>query len=469
MLLTITTTHQPASDLGYLLHKHPDKHQVFDLSFGRAHVFYPEVGGEKCTAALMLDIDPHELVQSFRGRGGPRMIEHYINDRPYVVSSFMSVALAKVFGTAMSGRSKGRQELSDCEIPLEFNMTALPARGGAGLLRDLFEPLGYEVIAQAYPLDPAYPEWGDSHYFDVALKTKARLRDALSHLYVLIPVLDKDKHYWVGVDEVEKLLKRGEGWLKAHPKRELITARYLKFQSSLTKMAEAALIPDEEVVDTEESGESGEEQFEKPLNLNELRYGKVLDVLKAHNAKRVVDLGCGEGRLLKRLLNERTFDEIVGVDVSSRALDYAGQRLRLDQLPDKQRERIKLLHGSLIYRDSRIRGYDAAVCVEVVEHLEPDRLDAFEKVLFGYTRPGLVIITTPNREYNARFGNMEPGKFRHPDHRFEWTRREFREWATGVAERNDYCKVEFSSIGEEDEVLGAPTQMAAFEFKKPAF
>jgi 3' terminal RNA ribose 2'-O-methyltransferase Hen1 len=460
MLLTITTTHRPASDLGYLLHKHPDGHKSFELSFGKAHVFYPEVSEDRCTAALLLDIDPLELVRSFRGKGGPRMIEHYINDRPFVASSFMSVALAKAFGTAMSGRSKGRQELCETKIPLEFNLTAVPARGGSKLLQNLFEPLGYQVEAQAYPLDSNQPAWGDSNYFDVRLSVTARLQDALNHLYVLIPVLDRDKHYWVGEDEVEKLLKRGEGWLKEHPLRELITNRYLKHQARLARMATAALIPEAEAVEQDEP-DTSEDQLEKPLNLNEDRYRRVIEVLKEHGVKRVVDLGCGEGRFLRRLLGEKEFTEIVGMDVSSQALDHAEERLRLDQMPDKQRERIKLLHGSLIYKDPRIKDYDAAACIEVIEHMEPDRLDAFETVLFAYTRPRLVIITTPNREYNARFENLEPGKFRHPDHRFEWARKEFEDWAEGVASRNGYT-VKFSAIGQLDPELGAPTQMGIF-------
>lgn len=465
MLLTITTTHQPASDLGYLLHKHPDKPQSFSLSFGKAHVFYPEVSEKRCTAALMLDIDALDLVNSFRGKGGPRMIEHYINDRPYVVSSFMSVALAKVFGTAMSGRSKGRQELCDVKIPLELSLTALPVRGSISLLKNLFEPLGYEVIASVYPFDADRPEWGDSNYYSVSLKIRARLQDALSHLYVLIPVLDKEKHYWVGDDEVEKLLKRGEGWLKDHPQRELITNRYLKFQSRLTKLATDALIQDEGDIVASNAGEGAEDQLEEPLNLNETRYRQVIDTLKGYNVRRIVDLGCGEGRLLKRLLNEKAFDEIVGVDVSSRALNYAEQRLQLDRLPDKQRGRIKLLHGSLIYKDPRIQGYEAAVCVEVIEHMELDRLDSFERILFGYTRPALVIITTPNREYNVRFQNMQAGELRHPDHRFEWTRREFWEWATRVSDSNGY-EVECFPIGEEDKEFGPPTQMGVFVRKR---
>lgn len=462
MLLTITSTHHPASDLGYLLHKHPDKHQEFPLSFGKAHVFYPENRDDRCTAALLLDIDPLGLVKSFRGRNGPRMLEHYINDRPYVASSFMSVAIAQVFGSALNGRSKGRQELCDTPIPLEVRITSVPVRGGEAILDNLFSPLGYELTITQHDLDETHPEWGLSHYFDITLKCHGRLQDVLSHLYVLIPVLDREKHYYVSEDEVQKLLKHGEGWLKEHPSSDLIINRYLKFQRSLTRIADTALSPVEDGNSTIETDSDVEEQLEKPINLNQNRYKTVINLLKEKGSKRVLDLGCGEGKFLRELLKVKQFSEIVGIDVSSQALNYAEQRLKLSNLPDHMRNRIKLLHGSLIYKDSRIVDYDAACCLEVIEHMELDRLDAFERVLFGHVQPRLAIITTPNQEYNANFPNLENGKYRHPDHRFEWTRQEFLNWVEAICDKYDYA-FEIFGIGELDETLGTPTQGALFQ------
>jgi 3' terminal RNA ribose 2'-O-methyltransferase Hen1 len=436
------------------------------LSFGNAHVFYPEASEEKCTVSLLLDIDPIGLV---RGRGrDSRTLEQYVNDRPYVASSFFSVALGRVFNSAMAGKSESHQELAEKAISLEAVFSVLPARrGGEDLIKRLFEPLGYEVCATPLPLDENFPEWGMSAYYKVVLRAEKRLQDFLTHLYVLIPVLDNEKHYWVGDAEVEKLLRRGQHWLAAHPERETIARRYLKYRTSLAREVIARLIPEENFAeDTEENGatgnETGEDRLEKPLSLNVQRYRDVLAVLKNIEAQRVIDIGCGEGKLLRYLLEEKSFSEIVGLDVSYRALEIAAERLRLERLPDKLREKIKLLHGSLTYRDRRLEGFDAATVIEVIEHLDEARLSAFERVLFEFARPGLIVLTTPNAEYNVKFETLPPGEFRHSDHRFEWTREQFQNWAGRISEKFSYSVV-FYPVGTEDAELGAPTQMAVFK------
>jgi 3' terminal RNA ribose 2'-O-methyltransferase Hen1 len=465
MLLTLTTTHRPATDLGYLLHKSPFRVHSFEQVFGKAHVFYPETSLDRCTAALLLEVDPIGLVRNRRGPSGEgNMLEEYVNDRPYAASSFLSVAIARTFGTAMSGKSKERQELADTALPFEARIAVLPCRGGEPLLRRLFEPLGYEVEATQHPLDPRFPEWGESRYFAITLKSKVRLSDLLAHLYVLIPVLDDDKHYWVGDAEVEKLLRHGEGWLREHPERELITDRYLKHQKRLAREALNRLIGEEEPAADElaESHSREEAVIEKSISLAEQRVGAVIAALRSSEAKRVLDLGCGEGRLLRALLQEKAFTEIVGLDVSHGALEIASRRLRLEDLPRMQKDRIQLIHGSLTYRDKRLAGYDAATVVEVIEHQDPPRLAAFERVLFEFAKPRTVIVTTPNVEYNVKFETLPAGKMRHKDHRFEWTRGEFGSWATGIAERFGYS-VRFLPIGPEDPAVGSPTQMGIFE------
>jgi 3' terminal RNA ribose 2'-O-methyltransferase Hen1 len=465
MLLSITTTHRPATDLGYLLHKSPFRIHSFEQVFGKTHVFYPETTPERCTAALLLEIDPIGLVRNRRGPSGEaHMLEEYVNDRPYAASSFLSVAIARTFGTAMTGKSKERQELADTALPLEARIAVLPCRGGESLLRKLFEPLGYEVSATRHALDSQFPNWGESAYFTVTLKSTTRLSDLLTHLYVLVPVLDDDKHYWVGDAEVEKLLRHGEGWLREHPERELITNRYLKHQRRLAREALSRLIGDEEPEADElaESHAHEEEAIEKPISLAEQRIGSVIAALRSSGAKRILDLGCGEGWLLRELLRDKTFQEIVGMDVSHRALEIASQKLRLEDLPRIQKERIRLTHGSLTYRDKRLSGYDAATVVEVIEHQDPPRLAAFERVLFEFARPQTVIVTTPNVEYNVKFETLPAGKMRHKDHRFEWTRAEFQSWAGGIADRFGYS-VRFLPIGPEDPILGSPTQMGIFE------
>jgi 3' terminal RNA ribose 2'-O-methyltransferase Hen1 len=464
MLLTITYTGNPATDLGYLLHKSPSRVHSFEQVFGKAHVFYPEISTERCTAALLLEIDAIGLVRNRRGPSGEaHRLEQYVNDRPYAASSFLSVAIARTFGTAITGRSKERQELADTPLPLQARIAVLPCRGGESLLRRLFEPLAYDITAFRHPLDTKFSEWGESPYFTVSLKATVRLSDLLTHLYVLIPVLDDDKHYWVGDAEVEKLLRHGEGWLRDHPERELITNRYLKHQKRLAREALTRLIGEEEP-EAEEKAEihtREEEAIEKPISLAEQRMGAVMAALRSAGAKRVLDLGCGEGRLLRELLKDKTFAEIVGLDVSHRVLETAAQRLHLDNLPTMQKERIRLLHGSLTYRDARLAGYDAATVVEVIEHQDAPRLAAFERVLFEFAHPQTVVVTTPNVEYNVKFETLPAGKMRHKDHRFEWTRPEFQAWATSMATRFGYS-VRFLPVGSEDQAVGSPTQMGIF-------
>jgi 3' terminal RNA ribose 2'-O-methyltransferase Hen1 len=300
----------------------------------------------------------------------------------------------------------------------------------------------------------------------VRLRATKRLSELLTHLYVLVPVLDDDKHYWVGDDEVEKLLRHGAGWLEKHPERDAIARRYLAHQKSLARAALERLVVEE---DPEEAAEQPvrverEAELEKPLSLDERRRETVVAALEQSGASRILDLGCGEGKLLKALLAKRQFTEIVGMDVSLRSLDIAEEKLGLGiggRLPDKQRARIRLLHGSLLYRDERLAGFDAAAVVEVVEHLDEPRLAAFERVLFEFARPATIVLTTPNAEYNVKFEDLPAGKFRHKDHRFEWTRAQFQAWANGVAARFGYA-VRFAPVGPEDGQLGAPTQMAVF-------
>ena len=462
MLLTISADIS-ASDLGYLLHKNPSRLHSFDLPFGKAHVFYPESGALRSEAALLLDVDAIGLVRG-KSHAAEAGLHQYVNDRPYATSSFLSVALSRVFGTAMNGRSKERQNLADQPLQFDALVTALPCRGGPELLDKLFAPLGYQLEAKHYHLDDQFPEWGTGPYHTVRLRNRIRLADLLTHLYVLVPVLDAEKHYWVGEDEVEKLLRKGEGWLPGHPLRETIVQRYLRFDRKLTRSALARLAdddtPDPEASDTGHRRE--EESIEAPLKLWEQRVAAVLSTLRESGAKAVVDLGCGEGKLLRALLEDRSFERIVGMDVSWRTLELAGKRLHLEQLPPAQKSRIQLMHGSLLYKDKRLNGFDAAVVAEVVEHLDAPRLAAFERVIFEQAQPQTVLVTTPNAEYNPLFPSLPSGRFRHKDHRFEWTRSEFQRWASQNAHRFGY-KVRFLPIGPVDSIAGPPSQMGVFE------
>ncbi|MCL2091302.1 MAG: 3' terminal RNA ribose 2'-O-methyltransferase Hen1 [Micrococcales bacterium] len=584
MLLTVTTTHRPATDLGYLLFKHPDRVQEFRRSFGTVTVFYPEATDERCTVAVLLEIDPIRLARSV-GRGAPDFsLAQYVNDRSYAASSLLGVAVADVFSTARSGRGDDHQALADTPIPLEIAIPVLPCRGGPQIARRVFEPLGWQVEADPIALDDRFDEWGDSRYVRLRLTGTVRLADALNQLHVLLPVMDESKHYWQGNDEVDKLLRSGEGWLVTHPDAELITRRYLGRRSGLTRHAleRLAELSDEvaetfEPTDDEEAtppavGSTGgqdprfdvvleaagkpmiklvreiveltdlplrvvKEQvnctpsrivgnvsqvtaervkealercgasvalLERPVSdearlgsdpsspdggelvqpvsirtdspdlpLNVQRHRAVLAALLELGARSVVDLGCGSGQFLAMLMAERRwvalptggqtkapwFTRVVGTDVSTRSLQVAARRLRLDRLGERQAERIELLQGALTYTDTRLAGFDAAVLMEVIEHVDPERLPALERVVFGAAHPGAVLVTTPNSEYNPNYEGLTG--MRHPDHRFEWTREEFRAWAERVAAEYGYT-VELRGIGDLDPDRGTPTQMAVF-------
>lgn len=553
MLLTISTTSRPATDLGFLLYKHPDRVQEFGQSFGTARVFYPEASEDRCTAALLLEIDPIALVRSSkrtRGSGADDSLGHYVNDRPYAASSLLAVAIGDLFRTARAGRCNARPELAASPIPLEIRLPALPCRGGGDIARRLFEPLGWQVEAVAVPLDEDFPAWGDSRYVRLTLRGEIRLADAINQLYVLLPVLDDAKHYWVADDEVDKLIRAGSGWLSVHPEKALITRRYLGRRWALARTAfarlaelgddvEEALEPPveedltastgedsqandlvcdhgedppaaasgageadgteaadgigvggaetDQIGETDPIGESDQtretdgtgepseaggieapDHMERRRPLNVMRKEAVVAALEEIGARRVIDLGCGSGQLLSALLAKPVFAKVTGVDVSARALTLAARKLKLDRMPDAKRARLDLFQGALTYTDARFAGYDAAVLMEVVEHVDPPRLPALERVVFGTAKPPHVIVTTPNSEYNVRYEFLEgsgspnavPAR-RHPDHRFEWTRAEFTEWTAGVCGRYGY-RVTLSPVGEDDPELGPPTQMAVF-------
>jgi len=458
MLFTITYTGQNTEELGYLLYKNPYRPQKFELSHGNAYVFYPEVSNERTTAALLLDIDPIELARGKPDANRSGLFD-YVNDRPYVSSSFLSSAISNVFGTAMSGRADEHQTLSDTPLDLSATVAMLPCRGDMAMLNRVFEPLGYEVSHEAFVNDERFPAWTKIKYVNLTIRGKVRLRDLLRHIYVLVPVFDRQKHYWVGKDEVDKLLQHGEDWLPNHPEKGYITSRYLRNLRPLVNMAFARLVAAD--ADSASGDEAPEDTPERKINLNERRLGSVIAALKSCGAKSVIDIGCGEGHLLSLLVRESQFVRIAGMDVSHWALERAREKLKTDRINEGARDRLTLFHGSLMYKDSRCKGYDAACVIEVIEHLDLPRLAAFERVLFEYAKAPVVVLTTPNREYNVKYENLNETGLRHKDHRFEWTRPQFREWAEKTADKHGYT-VRFSEIGDLDEALGAPTQMGVF-------
>jgi len=527
----------PATDLGYLLHKHPDRVQSFSLSTGTATVFFPEATSQRCTCALILEIDQQKLAKQARQGIGDFALAQYVNDRSYAAGSMLGAALGRVFSTARSGRCEARQALADVAVPLEISVPVLPVRGGVADVQRVFEPLGWQVLAEPIALDARFPQWGDSPYVHLTLRGNVRLADALNQLRVLLPVLDESKHYWQSDDEVEKLLSAGEGWLENHPDREFIARKYLArsrdlVNDALVRLAESDLGSTGYFVRSDDSPtppprpssspttphgsedgslyptDSQEESAGTPntsahktpdsatnenrassatdsdiatsapksnipcsagefsvmdatVPLKVYRHNAVLEVLHDLGAKSVIDLGCGPGDFLVQLAKDHTFTKITGVDVSARALQTAARRLHFDELSERQAERLTLFQGALTYSDNRFAGYDAAVLVEVIEHIDPPRLPALERVVFAEAKPKAVIVTTPNQEYNAQYPGLMDGGHRHHDHRFEWTRAEFEQWADQVATEHGHT-VRFTEVGLGDPTVGSPSQMGVF-------
>ncbi|WP_456695427.1 3' terminal RNA ribose 2'-O-methyltransferase Hen1 [Aeromicrobium sp. P5_D10] len=456
MLLTISAEQSDvlldASDLGFLLHKHPDRLQSFDVHGGQAHVFYPESTSQRCTAALLLEVDPIALVKGKGAKQQAFSLGQYVNDRPYAASSLLSVAMGKIFRTALGGRCDSRQDIADAPIPLTIDIPAVP--GGTELVTRMFEPMGWHVAAESLPLDPDVPQWGDSTYVRLTLTGKIRLADALNHMYVLLPVLDGAKHYWVSDDEVDKLMRAGEGWLSTHPERELISRRYLAHQRS---MATEALTRLSEL----DGVELPAVDEDRPRPLVALRHDAVIEALISLRPTSVVDLGCGPGALIGKLLDLQGIDRVIGTEVSDIALRTAERRLHVETMTERQAERLSLWLSSLQYQDPRLVGLDAAVLMEVIEHIDLERLPAVTANVFGHMQPRAVVVTTPNAEYNVHYQALAAGAMRHPDHRFEWTREQFAAWAAATAATYGYT-VEHRPVGGDDPVVGPPTQLALF-------
>ena len=486
--MTITWEGKNTQDLGYLLYKNPARAQQFSLSYGKAYVFYPEATDERTTVALLLDIDPIDLARGKVGSKDGGLFD-YVNDRPYASTSFMSTAISRVFGTAMSGRCEGHQELADTPLKLRACLYALRDNGLEELAKELFEPLGYEVQTKRSELDEKFPEWGMAPYIDLIITGNVKVSELLNHIYVLIPVFDRQKHYYISEDEIQKLLRHGEGWLSEHPAKGKITMRYFNARRSYARKALDRLMEEDEtenelVYETEneieneleneteneiEIGKKNETGIEKGetvtgtihKSLNTTRLETVRDAVLASGATSVIDLGCGECKLTSLLLNESQIKKVTACDVSIRELEKAASKLHLDRMQPYRKNKLTLMQASLTYRDKRFEGYDCACVVEVIEHIEPMRIKAFERSVFEFAAPKTVIVTTPNREYNVNYERMQENDLRHNDHRFEWTRKEFETWTEHICQTFGYtCKIQ--GIGDADEKAGTPTQMGVF-------
>ena len=460
MLLTITYEGQNTQELGYLLHKNPERAQQFELNYGKAYVFYPEVSDERTTAALLLEINPIDLARGKLGSTEGGLFD-YVNDRPYAATSFMSTAISRVFGTALSGKCEKRQALADTPLKLIARICSLKDGGDEALAVQLFEPLGYCVKTERVLLDEKFPEWGDSPYINLTISGTVKLSTLLNQLYVLIPVFDRQKHYFISEAEIQKLIDHGEGWLADHPYKEKIAQRYFSVKRSYARKALDQLLAEDAEEEEEQSESEPTEEKVARSSLNTLRMNAVKAAVLESGATSVIDLGCGECRLTAMLLMEPQIKKVTACDVSVSVLEKAAQRLNLNRMETYKRNKLTLMQASLTYRDKRFEGYDCACVVEVIEHIEPARIPAFERAVFEFSAPQTVIVTTPNKEYNANYERMRENELRHGDHRFEWTRAEFEEWTKHICERFGYdCTI--SGVGDCDEQYGTPTQMGVF-------
>lgn len=457
MILEITTSHQPATDLGYLLHKHPDRLQTVDISGGVAHVFYPVADAQNCTACLVLDINPVELVRNKQANAA-FLQEHYVNDRPYTSNSFLSTAIVKAFGSAINGTCHSHPHLVDTPLPLVAKIASLRIDADLDYIHKLFEPLGYAVSYDILPLDTQFADWGNSRYINLTISNTTTLKDLLSQIHVFILALDEARHYWVSQTDLESLLRRGGTWLNTHPQKEWITRRYLKNLRSFTNEALQRILGKREL---EERAEISDQRQQ---TLHQRRLQLAFELIKASGAQRVLDVGCGEGKLMKLLLRDGQFKYIAGTDVSFRELEKAKDNLYLQDASPALRERVSLFQSSTTYKDSRFLGFDALALIEVIEHLDLERLSAMRKVIFGIASPTTVVVSTPNAEYNVVFERLAADAFRHDDHRFEWSRAEFADWCASVGNEFGY-NVIIRPVGDELPDVGAPSQIAVFTKK----
>lgn len=465
MLLTISTTHRPATDIGYLLGKHPDRCQTFQFPWANAHVFYPEASEERCTIALAVDLLTHKLTPQNRGTAHSRQ-EHYVNDRPYAATSHLALIMNQLFSQAAAAHNKEKPELSLTPIPLTAWLPTVPRGNRTNLVEDLFEPLGYAVTATPLPIDPERPQSGTTRHVELTLENTITLSELLKHLYVLLPTLDGGKHHFVDQSEIDKLMRFGDGWLPTHPLKELITASAVNQRVSMANRALALMAAQNSAETEPENSQQGQEArhekqetaIEKGIGLGRMRQHAVLEEVKKANPSSVLDLGCGEGRLTLDLVKLPRLAKVTAMDVSTRAMAHLSRRA--DRLNPAQKDKLTLLHGSLAYRDPRLNGHDLAVAMEVIEHIDEEKLPSFEDAVLAGAKPKTLVVTTPNVEYNKVF-QMPEGSSRHRDHRFEWDRDTFAQWARKTAQKHGYA-VSITGIGPTDPQAGEPTQMAVF-------
>lgn len=442
MQLSLNVKGNGAEAVSYLLAKNPNNLYERDEKGFKVRSVYSVFTKEEVKYLIYVKPDPIDLVRS-----SPQVydISHYINDREFAVSSLFVSAIRKALGTALNGKPQEEyvqwvEHRFDMEVAFGPIATDLPD----GELAELFKPIGYNVeIKRA-----ASTLRSKSSALFITLTGKQTIQNLLKHLFILIPVIDNYKHYFIDEREIEKVDRYGEGWLDAHPLKQFIVKRALRFQN---------LIRQSKFYDRERHNQENRET--KKIRLNELRYEKIVDFIRTIPKRdTVVDLGAGEGKLSVKLGYLDGVKEILSVEPSNKSRVRAIQRFEEAEGTDGFTLPTSLA-GSLFYFDDRLVNKDIMVLCEVIEHIDEYRIPKMMEAIFRSYQPRVLIVTTPNQEYNVIYDMDET--MRHHDHRFEWTRDDFQENCEQWIKESPYY-IQFEGIGEEHPEYGTPTQMAIF-------
>ncbi|MEK4148209.1 3' terminal RNA ribose 2'-O-methyltransferase Hen1 [Robertmurraya sp. FSL W8-0741] len=452
MQLTIRASGQDVQVLSYLLAKNPNHLYERQVNNHFVRMFFSKFSKEEVEVTFFVTPDPIELSRNNSER---YEITSYINDREFVVSSIFCTFLRSALATALNGKPHEEYEhWVNHRFNLQFSFGPLSSQLSDNDIIELFAPMGYKTTISAGEIDYHMNFKTKSSARYITVEGLTTLQMGLRQLFVLIPVLDNYKHYYIDDKEIEKLERYGEGWLDAHPQREFILRQALRFKD-LYSLVEKQ---------TEKGSNNQDNNDEiRTMRLNDLRYEKIIDSIRQIPFKdSIVDFGSGEGKLSVQLGFIEGVKEILAVEPSESASIKALKRY--EKMARKENFLMpEQIIGSLFYFDERLKNKDIVILCEVIEHIDKHRLPKIMKTILNDYKPKVVMITTPNQEYNKVYKMNE--EYRHPDHRFEWTRDEFREWCEIQNGKNDY-ELTFDGIGEEHELYGTPTQMCLFMRKE---
>ena len=497
MYLTVKAAGPHAGMISHLLAKNPHNRYERNEKGARVRLIYSAFAEEKIEFTIFATPDPIDLV-----KGSPHSydITQYINDREFVVSSLFCSYIRPALGTALNGKPKADYaDWVEHVFPLEVTFGPVASNLPDAVIESLFTALGYEADIERGAAEYTFDLKSRSSVRNIRVSGQATLQQMLRQLFILMPVLDDYKHYYIGTEEIDKLQRYGEGWLQDHPQQELIIKRALRFAPLIAdyrKLAgdnvqkAAVNLLDTNTTDTDantlqqpgneqittgitasQQGEADtlsssadvQETAVPPIRLNELRYQAIVDQVSSLPRRRsVVDFGAGEGKLSVRLAGIEGVEQVYAVEPSA----YAGLRAleRFGKLEREGQQIVpRLVTGSLFYRDDQWAGQDVIILCEVIEHINEHRLPQVMATLLDEYHPETLIMTTPNREYNAVY-EMEEQEIRHTDHRFEWTRAEWADHCQDWVSGRPY-EVSLHGIGDISEIHGQPTQMAVFRRK----